>query len=91
MAIVYNLTDETPTLAITVQGWEKMVFFSGEFAGGFVVTDFSPDGDVWFADSNLTFSKKGFETFRAAPSVRYRFRMTRTDPASTPAVAVHVA
>ena len=90
MATVYELTSETATAAITYQGWESVVFVSGEFDGGRMVMEFSPDEVTWFADRNLSFSFKGFETFKIAPSVRYRFRMESTDN-GTPSVVVKVA
>lgn len=89
MADNYSLTDETPTPEIIVKGWESFIFVRGDFGGGRMVTEYSPDGSNWFADNNLTFSFKGFETFRGAPSIRYRFRMS--DTSTTPAIVVSVA
>jgi hypothetical protein len=88
MANEYTLTDETPTAAITSQGWEKFMFVRGDFGGGWVVAEFSPDGSNWFADSNLTFRKKAFDTFRTSASVRYRFRMLQTETPPNVLVAI---
>ena len=90
MATDYELTDATPTAPITYQGWESFVFVSGDFAGGRMTTEFSPDESNWFADSNLTFRQKGFETFRGAPSIRYRFRING-NLTGTPNVKVQIA
>ena len=89
MATSYTLTDETPTAAINVKGTESFIFVSGSFGGGEMVTQFSPDGLTWFDDRQLTFLAKDFETFRAAPVIRYRFKMQNTT--STPNVVVQVA
>jgi hypothetical protein len=86
MRIHVTLTDETATEAYTVRGWESFLFASGNFASGQMVTEFSPDGSTWFPDENLTFSEKSFETFRAAPTIYFRFRMEKT--LSTPNVVI---
>lgn len=90
MATRHTLSsDGATTDALPVNGWESFVFFSGDFDGGFCVTEFSPNGSDWFADPQLTFSKKGFETFRGAPAIKYRFRLTGTN--GSPSVNVDVA
>lgn len=88
--ITVNLIDETPSDPLIVKGWESFVFTSGDFGGGKMVTEYSPDNGVtWFPDAHLTFDANGFETFRAAPSILYRFRAneTRTTPSLTVVVA----